>query len=214
MLSVPASTIVATPLPAGRREPVDKHARRRDQLAESALTTLGELGYARTSLREIAQNSEFTHGVVHYYFANKVELIVYCVRYYKAQCVTRYDAIVDESTSSDGLAAAFADKLVETLRDEAPMHRLWYDLRTQSMFEPDLREAVLQIEDTLERMIWRVVTRYAELAGGEPAYDAGTTYAVLDGIFEKALLAHIVGTADALPALRQRAHDLMPTLLR
>ena len=139
---------------------------------------------------------------MHYYFANKVELIIYCVRYYKAQCVTRYDAIVDESTSADGLATAFADKLVETLRDEAPMHRLWYDLRTQSMFEPDLREAVLEIEGTLERMIWRVVSRYAELAGAEPAYDAGTTYAVLDGIFEKALLAHIVGTADALPALR------------
>ena len=93
------------------------------------------------------------------------------------------------------------------------MHRLWYDLRTQSMFEPDLREAVLEIEGTLERMIWRVVSRYAELAGAEPAYDPGTTYAVLDGIFEKALLAHIVGTDDALPSLHRRAHDLMPTLL-
>ena len=68
------------------------------------------------------------------------------------------------------------------------MHRLWYDLRTQSMFEPELREAVLEIDATLERMIWRVVGRYAELAGRPPAFDAGTTYALLDGIFEKALL--------------------------
>jgi len=37
-----------------REERVDE---RRQQLAESALATLGELGYARTSLREIAQNS-------------------------------------------------------------------------------------------------------------------------------------------------------------
>ncbi len=211
---VPPPTTTSATVPVGRRETVDKHAQRRDQLAESALATLGELGYARTSLREIAQNSEFSHGVVHYYFANKVELIIYCVRYYKAQCVTRYDAIVEESTSAEGLATAFADKLVETLSDEAPMHRLWYDLRTQSMFEPDLREAVLEIEGTLERMIWRVVSRYAELAAAEPAYDSGTTYAVLDGIFEKALLAHIVGTPDALRTLRGRAHDLMPTLLR
>ena len=196
-----------------RRDPADKHGQRRDQLAESALATLGELGYARTSLREIAQNSEFSHGVVHYYFANKVELIVYCVRYYKARCVTRYDAIVEESTTAEGLADAFADKLVETLTDEAPMHRLWYDLRTQSMFEPELREAVLEIDGTLEQMVWRVVSRYAELAGAEPAYDPGTTYAVLDGIFEKALLGHIVGDETALPTIHQRARTLMPTLL-
>src|SRR5215211_3781860 len=68
---------------------------RRTQLAQSALATLGELGYARTSLREIAQNSEFTHGVVHYYFADKVELIAHCVRLYKAQCINRYDELVD-----------------------------------------------------------------------------------------------------------------------
>ena len=48
------------------------------------------------------------------------------------------------------------------------MHRLWYDLRTQSMFEEPLREAVALIDKTLEDMIWRVVSRYAELAGRAP----------------------------------------------
>ena len=113
--------------------------------------TLGELGYARTSLREIAQNSEFSHGVVHYYFADKIELITYCVRYYKATCVTRYDDVVADRDHRRGAGRrGFADKLVETITDEAPMHRLWYDLRTQSMFEPELREAVLEIDRTLE----------------------------------------------------------------
>ena len=85
-----------------RRAPADRFDERRNQLAESALQTLGELGYARTSLREIANNSEFSHGVVHYYFADKLELIIYCVRYYKARCVTRYDAVVEESTTPRG----------------------------------------------------------------------------------------------------------------
>src|SRR6187402_3498051 len=108
-----------------RRAPADKYDERRNQLAESALQTLGELGYARTSLREIASNSEFSHGVVHYYFDDKLELIIYCVRYYKARCVTRYDEVIARSTTADGLVAAFAAKLAETIRDEAPMHRLW-----------------------------------------------------------------------------------------
>jgi len=132
-----------------RRSPADKFDERRNQLAESALRTLGELGYARASLREIANNSEFSHGVVHYYFSDKLDLIIYCVRYYKAQCVTRYDAVISESTTADVLVDAFAAKLVETIRDEAPMHRLWYDLRTQSMFEEQLRDAVTLIDKTL-----------------------------------------------------------------
>src|SRR3954467_6919189 len=121
------------PPPTRPRE--EKYDERRNQLAESALTTLGELGYARTSLREIANNSAFSHGVVHYYFADKLELVIYSVRYYKARCVTRYDAVVSDSTTAGELLDAFAAKLTQTIRDEAPMHRLWYDLRTQSMFQ-------------------------------------------------------------------------------
>ncbi|GAA4694511.1 TetR/AcrR family transcriptional regulator [Nocardioides conyzicola] len=196
-----------------RRAPADKYDERRNQLAESALQTLGELGYARTSLREIANNSEFTHGVVHYYFADKLELIVYCVRYYKARCVTRYDAVVDDSTTPEELLDAFAAKLVETLREEAPMHRLWYDLRTQSMFEVKLREAVLMIDQTLEDMIWRVVSKYADLCGRPPAMTPHAAYGVLDGLFQQALLGHLTGDAAAVDAMAAQVHELMPLMV-
>jgi TetR/AcrR family transcriptional repressor of bet genes len=196
-----------------RRAPADKYDERRNQLAESALQTLGELGYARTSLREIANNSEFSHGVVHYYFADKFELIVYCVRYYKARCVTRYDAVVDDSTTPEALLDAFAAKLVETLREEAPMHRLWYDLRTQSMFEDKLREAVLMIDQTLEDMIWRVVSRYAELCGRPASMTPAAAYGVLDGLFQQALLGHLTGSADAAESMAAQVHELMPLMV-
>jgi AcrR family transcriptional regulator len=198
---------------APRRAPADKYDERRNQLAESALQTLGELGYARASLREIASNSEFSHGVVHYYFKDKLELIVYCVRYYKAQCVTRYDSVVADSTTPEGLLDAFAAKLVETLQDEAPMHRLWYDLRTQSMFEEPLREAVTMIDKTLEDMIWRVIARYAELSGRPVAMTPAAAYGVLDGVFQRALLAHISGSPTALDDLVAQVHGLMPLVL-
>jgi TetR/AcrR family transcriptional regulator, transcriptional repressor of bet genes len=197
----------------GRRTRADKYDERRTQLAISALATLGELGYAKTSLREIAQNSEFSHGVVHYYFTDKFELITHCVRYYKAQCVTRYDGLVAESTTDSELLTRFADKLVETLVDEAPMHRLWYDLRTQSMFEEQFRPDVLMIDATLQDMIGRVVTRYAELAGRDLVVDVATSYALLDGIFEKALLTHLTGGEHASRDLRSRVSQVLPKLL-
>jgi TetR/AcrR family transcriptional repressor of bet genes len=196
-----------------RQAPADKYDARRNQLAESALRTLGELGYARTSLREIASNSEFSHGVVHYYFDDKLELIIYCVRYYKATCVTRYDEVIAGSRTAGGLVEAFAAKLAETIRDEAPMHRLWYDLRTQSMFEDSLREAVTMIDKTLEDMVWRVVTRYAQLSGQTTARSPEAAYGLLDGLFQQALLGHIAGRAGALDDLTAQVRDLMPYLL-
>jgi TetR/AcrR family transcriptional repressor of bet genes len=197
-----------------RRLPADKHDERRRALATSALRTLGDLGYARTSLREIAQNSEFSHGVVHYYFDDKLDLIVYGVRQYKEACVRRYDGVVADSTTAEELADAFADKLVETLVDESPMHRLWYDLRSQAMFETSLRDAVLLIDKTLEDMIWRVVQRYADLAGHQPAVAPATAYALLDGLFQQALLAHVCGRKKALDELAERVRELMPRLVQ
>ncbi|MFT4084458.1 MAG: TetR/AcrR family transcriptional regulator [Nocardioides sp.] len=198
---------------AERRTPADKHEERRRALGESALRTLGELGYARASLREIANNSEFSHGVVHYYFHDKLELIVYCVRQYKAVCVHRFDGVIADSTSAAELVEGFADKLVETIREEAPMHRLWYDLRAQSLFEESLRDAVLGIDKTLEEMIWRVVTTYGELSGRPPAMSSNLAYGLLDGIFQQGLLGHLGGRREALSQMRAQVHEIMPLLL-
>ncbi len=200
--------------PAARsRRPTDRYDERRDQLAESALKTLGELGYARSSLREIATNSAFSHGVVHYYFHDKHELIVYCVRYYKARCVHRYDDVVRDATTGAELLDGFATTLQQTLRDEAPMHRLWYDLRSQSMFEESLREAVTMIDRTLEVMIWRVVSRYGELSGRPVLAGPAAAYGMLDGLFQQALLAYAAGGEAVLSTLTAQVHDLMPLLL-
>lgn len=198
-----------------RANPIDKHDLRRRALADSALRTLGELGYAKSSLREIAANSEFSHGVVHYYFHDKLQLIVYCVQQYKQTCVTRYDGVIADATSPAGLVTAFADKLCETIVDEAPMHRLWYDLRSQSMFEASLREAVGQIDRLLEDMVWQVVARYAELAGSEPAVTPTTAYGMLDGLFQQALLGYLAGDERAsLDALREQVRRVLPFVLR
>ena len=194
--------------------PVDKFDRRRAELAESALLTLGEMGYARASLREIAGNSPFSHGVVHYYFQDKLELVIYSVRYYKARCVTRYDAVVRDSTSPDELIEAFAEKLAQTIRDEAPMHRLWYDLRTQSMFEEPLRDAIIEIDATLEAMIWRVVDRYATLTGAPPSVPASTAYAMLDGLFQQALLAYTAAGETVLDGLAAQVRLVLPLMVR
>ncbi|MEU3622949.1 TetR family transcriptional regulator [Amycolatopsis coloradensis] len=188
---------------------VDKFDQRRAQLARSALLTLSELGYARTSLREIAQNSEFSHGVLHYYFRNKAELITYCVKQYKTECVTRYDKLVEIAETADELKQAFGVAMATTLREDARLHRLWYDLRNQSLFEKVFRADVLAIDETLELMIWRIVARYAELLGKPPDLAPSTAYALFDGLFQQGLLRYLAGREDAARCLQHSVEQVL-----
>jgi AcrR family transcriptional regulator len=194
------------------RRQVDKFAERRAQLAGAALQTLAELGYARTSLREIAQNSRFSHGVLHYYFSDKQDLLTHCVRQYEAACVTRYDEIVATASSAEELKREFSAAMAQTLRTDAPMHRLWYDLRNQSLFEESFRADVLEIDQRREEMIWRVISRYAEFAGITVAVSPGVAYAMLDGLFQQALLHQLAGNQDAADDLAANVVRVLDTL--
>ena len=184
------------------RQRVDKFAERQVELAEAALQTLADLGYARTSLREIANNSEFTHGVLHYYFHDKVDLILCGVRQYKARCVTRYDQVTADATSYDELMDGFLAGLADTMRDEARMHRLWYDLRAQSLFEEAFRPDVAEIDKSLENMVWRVVSRFAELTGRPQPLPPSVCYAMLDGLFQQYLIKHLSGDRNAIDDMK------------
>ena len=194
------------------RRQIDKFAERRAQLASAALQTLAQLGYARTSLREIAQNSEFSHGVLHYYFSDKEELLTACVQQYEAACVTRYDEIVAAARSAAELRQEFSAAMAQTLRTDAPMHRLWYDLRNQSLFTESFRADVLEIDRHREEMIWRVITRYAELGGLAPATSPAVAYAVLDGLFQQALLHQLTGREEAGRELKENVSRILGTL--
>ena len=156
------------------RRQVDKFSERRAQLADAALQTLAELGYARTSLREIAQNTQFSHGVLHYYFSDKEDLITHCVRQYEAACVTRYDEIVASAGSAT------------ELKDEIDQRR--------------------------EEMIWRVISRYAEFAGITVALPPGTVYAILDGLFQQALLHLLAGQEEAAEELAANVRRVLDSL--
>jgi hypothetical protein len=91
--------------------------------------------------------------------------------------------------------------MLTTLRQDAPMHRLWYDLRNQSMFVDSFRDDVQAIELSLERMIGRIVEHYAHLSGLRLTASSRLAYALVDGVFQHALLRHISGDDRAVAEL-------------
>jgi hypothetical protein len=102
--------------------------------------------------------------------------------------------------------------MAQTLRTDAPMHRLWYDLRNQSLFSESFRADVLEIDQHREEMIWRVISRYAEFAGIEVALSPAAAYAILDGLFQHALLHLLAGQPSAAEDLRANVERVLDGL--
>ena len=191
---------------------VDKFANRQAELANAALTTLSELGYARTSLRDIAENTEFSHAVLRYYFNDKNDLIIQCIRQYKSVCVRRYDLAVEAAETQESLAEVFIDQLTETLKNDAKIHRLWYDLRSQALFDDLLWDDVKQIDSDLEQMVQRIIGRYAALGGSSPKLTSKAQYALIDGLFQSALARVVAGEKNVDIDLQEEMRKLLPVI--
>lgn len=194
---------MTTPMERAGRARVDKFGARRRMLAESALTTIAERGFAHTGLREIAQNSDLSHGALHYYFEGKDDLVAEAVWNYKSECARRYDDVVASATTGEELIAGVADEMASTLRDEASLHRLWYDLRNQSLFDAGFRDTIVEIDRLLEEMVWAIVKRYSELVGRPPVFDSGLGYALVDGLFQNELIRFLRGDTEAVDRIRR-----------
>lgn len=161
---------------------------RRTELAESALRTLAARGYANTSLRDIANNSPYSHGVVHYYFSDKFELIRVCLERYAETRRAYVEEVLRSDRSASSLRTAAGTLLANLLRDDADTFTLWYDIRSQAMFEPALRAAVDQIEADRRAGFFAILARYAELSGSTPSLAPEVHYAYGDGIMQQTLL--------------------------
>ena len=61
-------------------------------------------------------------------------------------------------------------------------------------------------------MIWRVSSRYASFAGVSVALSPSAAYAILDGLFQQALLRFLAGNADAAEQLRANVVRVLDTL--
>ncbi|MET0860780.1 MAG: TetR/AcrR family transcriptional regulator [Microbacterium sp.] len=191
------------------RAGTNKFAARRRELADSALAAIAEHGFANTGLRDVAARTELSTGILHYYFDGKDDLIAQAIWQYKSECARRYDPIVETATTAEELAERFGVEISATLRDESDMHRLWYDLRNQALFEDGFRDTIVAIDELLTDMVWAVVQRHAELRGRPANIDRATAYALFDGLFLNCLIAYLRGDLSALDQISVRTRNLL-----
>ncbi|MFC6689405.1 TetR/AcrR family transcriptional regulator [Jhaorihella thermophila] len=186
-----------------------KRDQKKRQIAQSALAALRELGYANTSLRDIAERSDLSLGMLHYYFEDRSDLIIFCVRTYKENFVLNVTEALDRAEGRDAVIAAFSEALAASIVDDAMTHRLWYDIRTQAMFDDAFRPVVAEIEAGLIGTL-RAACRKA---GHDAPKQVEIGYAMLDGVFRYLMQSQIGGTPRSREDLRATLRSVIERIL-
>lgn len=170
-------------MPAKLQARADRKTAKRDgkkrQIADNAITALQELGFANTSLRDIAAKSDMSLGILHYYFEDRSDLIIYCVRVYKQKFVDSILNALDSATGRETVITVLSSALAESITRDAMTHRLWYDIRNQAVFDQTFRPVVMEIETLLVSIVARAFESSGHVA--PPMIDV--QYALLDGVF-------------------------------
>ncbi|WP_265443099.1 TetR/AcrR family transcriptional regulator [Flexivirga meconopsidis] len=179
---------------------------RRAELVDAALDVWAEGGYHNLSVRNVARRTPYSHGVVHYYFAGRPELV--------RECVARLlrESVLDASPiDAAKTVAAVSNALASVIANDFVAHRSAYvirhDLRSRTLFDADLAPYVTALEGPLHDFADRAAGRYAEL--GTPMTGA-RVFAQLDYLIQRASLAVAYPVQETADRLRVELLDALP----
>lgn len=198
------STAEVVPAVVAVRKTSNKSAEKKRELALHAISSLAELGFARINLRDVAQRSGMSLGVIHYYFESKTDLLICCVGLYKEDFIIGLKELIAQARQVDKLVANVADYLADTIDQHAHIHRLWYDVRAQAQFDQAFQPAVDEVEHALTEVFRVLLVKLQELKVDCGNSDPLRLYITLDGWFRYFLQRKLVGEAGAIDAFRQR----------
>ncbi len=84
----------------------------RDAIFNSAITLFSRRGFFATTIRDIVEQAGVTQPMVYYYFGNKEQLFVYCVKELFKKFMKRYERIREAKTFRD-----FVHRYIEVGRE-------------------------------------------------------------------------------------------------
>ncbi len=196
---------MSTKLKARADRMTSKRDAKKRQIAQSAIDALKHLGYANTTLRDIAAHSDLSLGMLHYYFEDRGTLIIYCVGIYKEAFVHDFRTALNDASGPEQVIEAFTQALVASIIDDDMTHRLWYDIRNQAFFDATFRPVVDEIETALIDIVSLALTKAGHAVPPNVAYH----YALLDGAFRYAM-QHQMGDT---PKTRGELEDVFRRVL-
>jgi AcrR family transcriptional regulator len=138
-------------------------------LVDAAVTSLGDVGYARTTTNEIARRAGVSQGGLFRHFGSRLDLIV------AAADAVRARQFVDFREGLGAMTAFDVAELVRLLRraTRAPINAAWYELLVAARTDTELRTRLEPLAERYHREIVEI-GRTLPIAGLMPVEELDT----------------------------------------
>lgn len=173
-----------------RKERKENAERRRRQLIEATLRSIGAKGLAKTTLATVAEEAGLSQGVAVFYFKTKDDLLAEALAYQYAQ----YDAVWSARLAAAGddpadrlSALIAADFSPEASGPEALA--IWFAFWGEAQFRPRYSEISREFDDRRGRVILDICAELMPEARLEDVRDAAISIESLtDGFWQRLYL--------------------------
>jgi AcrR family transcriptional regulator len=165
---------------------------RRREILDAACSAIAERGFAATRIADIAERANTSSGTVHYYFANKEDVLHQALRFASEKSLERQlTEIAKISSSRDSLI-----KLIElNLPDDGEVVQewvLWMEFWIEALHRPDMRPVNEELYGHWRAVVTDIIVsgqESGEFREGAVAADLANRFvALMDGLAIQVLL--------------------------
>jgi AcrR family transcriptional regulator len=158
----------------------------RERIIQAAYRVLAEQGYDATTIKAIAREAAVAPGLVHYYFANKDELLVEVLNDISSRYTENMRRMM-ASLPTDRVGEAGLNDALQRALHTPETYRLRYELFALGLRNPTLLPAVTALLQGGRESIGQVV----QAAGGEQATNPYLFASILLACFDGLALQHL-----------------------
>lgn len=144
----------------GRKKITDQ---RRKQIVEALYLCLSETGYERVNVKQIAARAGLTHGAIHYYFANKEEIVDELIASLVEKYQDDFQELLRTHTDRNELIPIVIDYFMESFVFDRRLSRVFVNLVEMSFEREKVRSQMKKMYNAYRKNF----KRFAELAGIE-----------------------------------------------
>lgn len=181
----------------------------RARIIAAAMRCVAEMGYSRTTIREIARAADMTSGSLYHYFPNKSELLDAAVEEIERIALPRLRAAAERAEGVVERLAAVLDETSRLMREHPHLAAFDRAVRAESNEHPARRRpqypGLKALRDMIAEILRDARTRGALPSGTDPGAAADAVHALARGLTERAASLD----ADAYEATLVAAKELI-----
>ncbi len=153
---------------------------RRKQILQALYECLAEKGHERVTIKRLAQKAGLPHGVIHYYFTDKDEIITELVKNLQETYFKQWEKLLSKISNNRRKIPAAIDFLAEAMVLNPGLNRVLYNLVQMGFEKKAVRDALKEAYQVYRQQLADLF--FKNSSAGEQHISATGLLAMVEGL--------------------------------